>query len=243
MPDTSTHPKSRPASKKSERQRRLMEPGPTTPADPIARASEATKAAMTQRAIKGSIHDPSAPSRMHGPVIGTAIGPSGGGKVVSSRIIAGTEVFPAGIFLKDAAAYTVFYDTDPIERIHIVKTGIPAKAPGDIATRIGITKERLYTILGLPRATVERKVRDRKLLSPEESSRVLGIGRLIGQAQRMVEESGNPERFDAGAWVANWIETPVPALGGRRPAELMDTTEGQSMVATILSRAQTGAYS
>jgi len=71
---------------------------------------------------------------------------------------------------------------------------------------------------------------------------VLGMGRLVGQVQRMVEESGRPEGFDAAAWVARWMERPVPALAGRRPAELMDTAEGQALVANVLARAQSGAY-
>lgn len=134
------------------------------------------------------------------------------------------------------------FDADPMVRIDMVKQGLPAKVPGEIAARMGITKDKMYNILGLPRATVERKVREDRALSPDESGRVLGVSRLVGQAQRMVEESGNPDGFDAGAWVASWIERPVPALGGRKPAELMDTAEGQALVATVLSRAQSGAY-
>ena len=81
------------------------------------------------------------------------------------------------------------------------------------------------------------------MLSPDESARVLGMARLVGQVQPMVQESGQPEGFDAAAWVARWIDRPVPALGGLRPAELLDTAEGQAIVANVLSRAQTGAYS
>lgn len=67
--------------------------------------------------------------------------------------------------------------------------------------------------------------------------------RWVGQVQAMVEESGIPEGFDAAAWLATWLEQPLPALDAKRPAELMDTAEGQSIVAQILSRAQSGAYS
>jgi putative toxin-antitoxin system antitoxin component (TIGR02293 family) len=136
-----------------------------------------------------------------------------------------------------------FYEFDPLQRVQVIHQGLPATVPGAIAERMGISKDRLYLTLGLPRATVERKVRESKPLSPEESSRVLGMGRLVGQVQRMVEESGRPDGFDAGAWVARWMERPVPALGGRRPAELMDTAEGQALVANVLARAQSGAYS
>lgn len=142
-----------------------------------------------------------------------------------------------------AWSFAAIFDFDPIQRVRAIKQGVPATMPGDMATRMGMSKERLYLTLGLPRATVERKVREATPLSPDESSRVLGIGHLVGQVQRMVEASGQPEGFDAAAWVARWIERPVPALGGMAPAELLDTAEGQSIVSNLLSRAQSGAYS
>jgi uncharacterized protein (DUF2384 family) len=89
---------------------------------------------------------------------------------------------------------------------------------------------------------VDRKVRENKRLSPDESSRVLGMARLVGQVQAMVEESGRPEGFDAAAWVARWLDRPLPALAGQRPAELMDTAEGQGIVANLAARMQSGAY-
>ncbi len=135
------------------------------------------------------------------------------------------------------------FDFDPLRQVEVIKLGLPATVAGDMAARMGMSKERLYSTLGLPRATVERKARESRRLSPDESSRVLGIGRLVGQAQRMVEASGQPQGFDAAAWVANWLERPLPALGGMKPAALMDTAEGQHIVANTLSRAQSGAYS
>jgi putative toxin-antitoxin system antitoxin component (TIGR02293 family) len=134
------------------------------------------------------------------------------------------------------------FDFDELRLVELIKQGLPAAMPGEIASRMGVAKDRVYQQLGLPRATVERKVREAKPLSPDESSRVLGLARLVGQAQRMVEESGRPQGFDAAVWVAGWLERPVAALGGRRPAELMDTAEGQAIVAATLSRAQSAAY-
>ncbi len=146
----------------------------------------------------------------------------------------------------DDAANAVFIEAfrfEPLERVQVIKQGVPAQMVVTVAKRMGITKERLFTTLGLPRATVDRKVRENKSLSPDESSRVLGVSRLVGQAQAMVVESGDPTGFNAAEWVAGWLDQPVSALGGRRPAELMDTAEGQAIVANLLERAQTGAYS
>lgn len=98
------------------------------------------------------------------------------------------------------------------------------------------------THLGLPRATIVRKSKAHQKLSTEQAERVVGLSKLIGQVQTMVEQSGEPEGFDAAHWVAQWIERPNAALGGRRPAELMDTVAGQDLVGSVLAKMQSGAY-
>ncbi len=138
--------------------------------------------------------------------------------------------------------FAEIFNADPIERVKLVKDGVPASVVETLAKRMAMPKERLMATLGLARATVDRKVRENKRLSPDESSRVLGMARLVGQVQVMVEESGRPEGFDAAAWVARWLDRPLPALAGQRPAELMDTAEGQGIVANLVARMQSGAY-
>ena len=134
------------------------------------------------------------------------------------------------------------YRADPMDRVELVKTGVPAAGFVALASDLGMAKERLAVTLGLARATVDRKIRDNKVLSPDESSRVLGMASLVGQVQSLVAESGQVQGFDAGAWVSHWLEQPVPALGGRRPAELMDTSEGQAIVSRLVAQLQSGAY-
>lgn len=65
---------------------------------------------------------------------------------------------------------------------------------------------------------------------------------LVGLVQSMVEESGEPEGFDAAQWLRRWIQIPVPALGGRTPADMLGTAAGQEEVARLLRQAQAGVY-
>lgn len=143
-----------------------------------------------------------------------------------------------GLKFDDMASFTEIYRLDPYERVMIVETGLPAGAVGALAERMGVSKKKLARILGFRVARIKRCVREGKRLTSDESDRVLGIARLIGQAQVIVEESGNPEGFDAIAWLVEWLETPQPALG-QAPAGFMDTVEGQECVANF----QSGAYS
>ena len=79
-------------------------------------------------------------------------------------------------------------------------------------------------------------------LSPGESERIIGLARIVGQLETLIQESGDPEGFDAAAWMSRWLNDPVPALGGMRPIDLMDTVEGRSLVSTTLAKLQSGAY-
>ena len=89
---------------------------------------------------------------------------------------------------------------------------------------------------------MNRKVRRGEALAVPEAERVLGVAKLVGQVQQMVEESGNPEGFSASRWISGWLVEPMPALGGERPIELLDTMEGQEVVAGLLRQIQGGVY-
>ena len=134
------------------------------------------------------------------------------------------------------------YHTSVVDRVSLVKAGVPASYVKVLSARMDMPMERFYLTLGLARPTVDRKVRESKRLNPDESERVLGIARLVGQAQALVKESGGPQKFDAARWVSGWLERPLPALGGRSPAEFMDTADGRMLVADLLSQEQSGAY-
>jgi putative toxin-antitoxin system antitoxin component (TIGR02293 family) len=141
-----------------------------------------------------------------------------------------------------ARSFMVYFLADPILRVDAIKSGIPPTFVDDIAAQMGRPKEWLLPTLGLSTATFNRRKSESKPLSREESERVLGMARLVGQVEAMVEESGEPDRFNAAEWVARWLEEPLAALGGRKPGELMDTAEGQAIVSNLLARAQSGAY-
>lgn len=144
--------------------------------------------------------------------------------------------------LSAAVKFVEAYQADPINRVRIIKQGIPAGFLELMATDMLISRSRLAHTLGIARSALGRKALKRKLLSPEEGSRVLGMASLIGQVHTMICESGNPEGFNAAEWVARWIDRPLPALGGLRPAELMHTFDGQALVSSIAGRMQSGVY-
>jgi putative toxin-antitoxin system antitoxin component (TIGR02293 family) len=134
------------------------------------------------------------------------------------------------------------YRFDESTLVDLVKAGVPSSFVGTLTERMAMGKEKFYGMLGLARPTLDRKIRARQILNHDESERLIGIARLIGQAEGMVQESGSPKEFDAARWVSAWLDRPLPALGGKRPSEFMDTGIGRALVSDILKQQQSAAY-
>lgn len=137
--------------------------------------------------------------------------------------------------------YLNWYQMDFIAKIHMIRTGVPAQCVSELSFFMDMPKEVLMDLLGLSRATVNRKVQRAQSLSSEESERVMGMQSLIGQVQAMIDPDLAPG-FDAAKWLARWLAEPLPALNGATPASYMDTVEGQKYVGKLLDMAQSGAY-
>lgn len=144
---------------------------------------------------------------------------------------------------KAASGTASLFKTSAIERDSFVREGVPVGYVDELADRLGESRSRLYVLLRIPRATAARKKSEDVRLSVDSSDRVVGFAKLIGQVETIVQESGNPEGFDAAQWLKGWISRPLAALGNRRPDEFMETSDGREMISQILARAQSGAYS
>ncbi len=145
-------------------------------------------------------------------------------------------------FKPTVEGFVTIYKAPVLTQVEWVKNGVGARDAKVILNQLRVPQGEALTALHIPVATVNRKAKTNAHLSPAESERVLGVGRLLGQLQTMVQESGNLDGFDASAWLSAWISTPVPALGGARPLDLMDTMTGQALVSQMIAQMQSGAY-
>lgn len=141
-----------------------------------------------------------------------------------------------------ALSYITVYRASPLERIDMIRRGIPASEAKRIFAELPIGQGAGFKALNLSTATVNKKAKQGETLSPEESERIVGFAKLVGQLEAMIQDSGDPTNFDARAWMARWLTEPLPAFGGARPADLVDTMEGQGLVSAALAKIQSGAY-
>ncbi len=149
---------------------------------------------------------------------------------------------PSRAHRRKASTYSSYYAASNVDRIGIVKAGLPARLLTTLADDMNVTRERLYRWLGIARATANRKVKADEILSQDESERALGIARLVGLVEKIVAESGDPVGFDSARWTATWLERPNNALGGKAPGDFMDTADGRALVAGLIAQMQSGAY-
>lgn len=148
-----------------------------------------------------------------------------------------------GKFVRGAAGLADLHPDDTVQRITIIRSRLPAAALEVIATDMELPKETVYEMLGIARATAARQVRNRQPLSAEATERAVFIGGLVKMVEDMLPEGrAQATAFDASKWVAQWLESPLPALAGQPPKAYLDTADGRVIVHRMLRAYATGAY-
>jgi putative toxin-antitoxin system antitoxin component (TIGR02293 family) len=132
----------------------------------------------------------------------------------------------------------------PMQLVDAERKGVAGRFLKDIAKRMDIPAARMFTILGVPKATAEKKAAAGDVIKGNGGRAALGLARLLGIARELVENSTaeGAGGFDSARWLGQWLERPQPALGGRKPADLIDTAAGLEAVARLLGSIESGAY-
>jgi putative toxin-antitoxin system antitoxin component (TIGR02293 family) len=132
----------------------------------------------------------------------------------------------------------------PMQLVDAEREGVAGQFFKDISKRMDIPAARMFIMLGVPKATAEKKVAAGEAIKGSGGRAALGLARLLGIVNEIVENSTAEEakNFDAARWLGQWLERPQPALGGRKPADLLDTAAGLEVVARLLGSIQSGTY-
>jgi putative toxin-antitoxin system antitoxin component (TIGR02293 family) len=136
------------------------------------------------------------------------------------------------------------WNADPMQTVELERRGTPVTIVKDLSKKMGIPTVRMFKILGLPKATATKKARGGENVTGTAGYAAMGMAKLLAAAEEIVANSTADEarNFDAAEWLGRWIERPQPALGGRRPAELLDTATGVQVVARLLGSIESGSY-
>jgi uncharacterized protein (DUF2384 family) len=124
---------------------------------------------------------------------------------------------------RQSGRYAALRDVSVMERISMMRAGMPASAITRLADDMAVSRDRIYDWVRIP-------------------ERMVGTMDLVGQVEKMVGESGDKQRFDAAQWTAHWLDQANSALGGQTPGDLMDSAEGRTIIARLVAQMQSGAY-
>jgi putative toxin-antitoxin system antitoxin component (TIGR02293 family) len=132
----------------------------------------------------------------------------------------------------------------PLTLVELERQGVSPRLFNDLRAEMGLSSARMVEIFKFPRSTLASKIKSKAPLKGREGQATIKMVKLLAQAQRMVDNSTSDqaEGFDAAHWLGQWLEVPQPALGGLRPADLLDTETGTQMVHQVLGAMESGAY-
>lgn len=137
-----------------------------------------------------------------------------------------------------------YSNATPMEIVEIEREGVRGGLVKGLSKEMEISSTRMYEILGLAKATALKKAATDEALTGRGGQAAIGMVKLLGIAREIVESSTSREAagFDSAKWLGGWIERPQPSLGGRKPADLLDTPTGVDVVARLLGSIASGAY-
>jgi putative toxin-antitoxin system antitoxin component (TIGR02293 family) len=121
-----------------------------------------------------------------------------------------------------------------LQAVAIVKSGLPISAVTRLGHTSGLTLERIKQIARISEGSFARRKKTGRL-SPEESERLLRLGRIVERAAALHDGD------QVGA--RQWLETPIPSLGNQRPLELAQTEPGAREVEDLIGRIEHGIVS
>jgi uncharacterized protein (DUF2384 family) len=132
----------------------------------------------------------------------------------------------------------------PYQLVEIERRGVDGRFLKDLSKRLQISQLHVFDMIGVPKATAEKKVAAGEVISGSGGQAAIGMAKLIAKAGEIVANSTAPEAedFDAAKWLGKWIDVAQPALGGRKPSELLDTPTGLDVVLKLLGAIESGAY-
>lgn len=122
--------------------------------------------------------------------------------------------------------------TSKMERVNIIRTGVPYATIDVISKRINVPIKEVLHIFGFPQTTYNKKRREKSLLSGRDSEIVLLLTELLDFGLEVF--NNEEEKFQ------RWMKKENISLGGNSPESLLDSITGIQEVKNCLNRIEYG---
>jgi putative toxin-antitoxin system antitoxin component (TIGR02293 family) len=140
--------------------------------------------------------------------------------------------------VKSSAKWTLtaggkkFSWNNDMERIGIIRKGLPYEAIEVISKKIDRPVKSVLTTLEIPQTTYNKKKKEHALLESRDSELVMLISELVDYGIEVFNKEA--EKFQ------RWLKKPNPSLGGNSPDSMLDTVSGIREIKHALNRIEFG---
>lgn len=134
--------------------------------------------------------------------------------------------------------YTILADnteyrwSNRVERIGIIRVGIPYVAIGIISKQLGSHVKWSLALMGIAQTTYYRRKNEHALLNCRNSELIIMIKELIDFGLDVF--NNEEEKFH------RWLKKPTVSLGGNTPESMLNTVTGINEVKFCLNRIEFG---
>lgn len=111
-----------------------------------------------------------------------------------------------------------------LDLAEVIRRGLPANVVTMIFDGKRLTTADMERLV-ISRRTLQRRIKQRQRLAPDESDRMVRVARILTLADDVF---GNPEK------ATRWLNKPKRSLKGQTPIQLLDTEEGARIVEDLL---------
>ena len=131
-----------------------------------------------------------------------------------------------------ASGEKVYNWTSKMDRINIIKQGVPYAAIEMVGNSIDMPVKDVLHIFGLPQTTYNKKLREKSLLNHRDSEIILLLTELIEFGKEVFNNEEDKFR--------SWLKKKNISLGGNTPESLLDSVTGIQEVKNSLNRLEFG---
>jgi putative toxin-antitoxin system antitoxin component (TIGR02293 family) len=120
-----------------------------------------------------------------------------------------------------------------LEMASLILAGLPTTVLRRVAAFLGLRPAKVGSLVNINEKTLERRLKARARLKPDESERVARLMRIISLAASVLESE---------AHAREWLNRPLRELGGRTPLQMTATEPGAREVERVLGRIEHGIF-
>ena len=120
-----------------------------------------------------------------------------------------------------------------LEMAALILAGLPAAVLRRVGAFLGLRPAMVGSIVNINEKTLERRLKARARLKPDESERVARLMRIISLAASVLESEEHARE---------WLKRPLRELRGQTPLQVAATEPGAREVERVLGRIEHGIF-